>query len=97
MGRKNNPEMAEFILTKGSLANSAESNAETYSFMLDTIEKLMTTNNVSSRKIGISGYKEDMAALLAFFFKLYHFNKSNLYSVGENIEFDPDLMPVNMR
>jgi hypothetical protein len=50
--------------------------------MLDTIEKLMTTNNVSSRKIGISGYKEDMAALLAFFFKLYHFNKSNLYSVG---------------
>ena len=97
MGRKNNPEMAEFILTKGSLANSAESNAETYSFMLDTIEKLMTTNNVSSRKIGISGYKEDMAALLAFFFKLYHFNNSNLYSVGENLEFDPDLMPVNMR
>jgi hypothetical protein len=38
-----------------------------------------------------------MAALLAFFFKLYHFNKSNLYSVGENLEFEPDLVPVNMR
>ena len=65
--------------------------------MLDTIEKLMTTNNVSSRKIFISGYTEDMAALLAFFFKLYHFNESNLYSVGENLEFEPDLVPVNMR
>ena len=97
MGRKNNPEMAEFRLTKGLLANSVESNVEAYSFILDTIEKLMTTNNVSSRKIGISGYKEDMAALLAFFFKLYHFNESNLFSVGEKFDFDPDLMPVNMR
>jgi hypothetical protein len=57
----------------------------------------MTTNNVSSRKICISGYTEDMAALLAFFFKLYHFNESNLFSVGEKFDFDPDLMPVNMR
>ncbi len=97
MGRKYKPEIAEFILPKGSLANSVESNNESYTFMLEVIEKLMITNNVSSRKIGISGYKEDMAALLAFFFKLYHFNNSNLYSVGENLEFDPDLMPVNMR
>lgn len=97
MGRKNNPEIAEFVLPKGSLANSVESNNEFYNFMLEVIEKLMTMNNVSSRKICISGYTEDMAALLAFFFKLYHFNKSNLYSVGENFDFDPDLMPGNMR
>ena len=97
MGRKNNPEIAEFILPKGALANSVESNNESYAFMLEVIEKLMTTNNVSSRKICISGYTDDMAALLAFFFKLYHFNKSNLYSVGENFDFDAELMPGKMR
>jgi len=97
MGRKYKPEIAEFILPKGALTNSVESNNESYTFMLEVIEKLMITNNFSSRKIGISGYTEDMAALLAFFFKLYHFNKSNLYTVGENFDFDPDLMPGNMR
>ena len=71
--------------------------SECYYFMLDKIEQIMRVNNVKSDKFGISGYKEDIAAYLAFYFEVYLYKDLEIRLMDDINEYDPDIMPDNFR
>jgi hypothetical protein len=91
------PEIAVFALSKGSQMNDNVHKSEIYYFMLDKIEQIMRMNNVKSDKFGISGYKEDVAAYLAFYLEVYHFKDLEVSLMDDINEYDPDIMPNNFR
>jgi hypothetical protein len=87
------PEIAVFALSKGSQMNEHSVKNECYFFMLNKLEQMMSMNNVKSNKVGISGYKEDVAAYLSFYFEIYQ-NRNFQINLMEDInEYDPDILP----
>ena len=91
------PEIAVFTLSKGSQMNDSLHKSESYYFMLDKIEQMMRMNNVNSDKFGISGYKEDVAAYLAFYLEVYLYKDIDVRLMDDINEYDPDIMPNNFR
>ena len=91
------PEIAVFTLSKGSQMNDSVHKSECYYFMLDKIEQTMRMNNVKSDKFGISGYKEDVAAYLAFYLEVYLYKDIDVRLMDDINEYDPDIMPNNFR
>ena len=91
------PEIAVFALSKESQMNDDVHKSECYYFMLDKIEQIMRVNNVRSDKFGISGYKEDVAAYLAFYLEVYLFEDLEINLLDDINEYDPDIMPNNYR
>jgi hypothetical protein len=91
------PEIAVFALSKGSQMNEDVHLSECYYFMLDKIEQIMRVNNVKSDKFGISGYKEDVAAYLAFYLEVYLYKDLEVRLMDDVNEYDPDIMPDNFR
>jgi hypothetical protein len=91
------PEIAVFALSKESQMNDDVHKSECYYFMLDKIEQIMRVNNVKSDKFGISGYKEDVAAYLAFYFEVYNYKDLEIRLMDDINEYDPDIMPDNFR
>ena len=91
------PEIAVFALSKGSKMNEDVHLSECYYFMLDKIEQIMRVNNVKSDKFGISGYKEDVAAYLAFYLEVYLYKDLEVRLMDDVNEYDPDIMPDNFR
>lgn len=89
------PEIAVFALSKGSQMNERVHKGQSYNYMLNMIETLMRTNNVVSRKVGISGYKEDVAAYLAALVEVYLYNEMELEMKEDINEYDPDILPNN--
>ena len=87
------PEIAVFALSKGSQMNDNIHESKCYYFMLEKIEQIMRMNNVESRKFGISGYKEDVAAFLAFYLEIYLFKDIEINLMEDLNEYDPDIMP----
>ncbi len=57
----------------------------------------MTKNHVSSEKVGISGYKEDVAAFFSQVMDLYMTKQIDIELVLDTNEFDPDYMPNKYR
>ena len=53
----------------------------------------MRVNNVESDKFVISGYKEDVAAFLAFYLEIYLFIDLEVNLMEDLNEYDPDIMP----
>ena len=91
------PEIAVFALSKESQMNDNVHKSECYYFMLDKIEQMMRMSNVKSDKFGISGYKEDVAAYLAFYLEVYLYNDLEVRLMDDINEYDPDIMPDNFR
>ena len=91
------PEIAVFALSKESQMNDSVHKSESYYFMLDNIEQMMRMNNVKSDKFGISGYKEDVAAYLAFYLEVYLYKDIDVRLMDDINEYDPDIMPNKFR
>jgi hypothetical protein len=91
------PEIAVFAFSKGSQMNENVPKSESYYFMLDKIEQIMRMNNVKSSKFGISGYKEDVAAYLAFYLAVYQNKDLEVRLMDDINEYDPDIVPDNYR
>ena len=91
------PEIAVFALSKESQMNDDVHKSECYYFMLDKIEQIMRMHNVKSNKFGISGYKEDVAAYLAFYLEVYLYKDLEVRLMDDINEYDPDIMPDNFR
>ena len=91
------PEIAVFVLSKGSQMNDSIPKSESYYFMLDKIEQMMRMNNVKSDKFGISGYKEDVAAYITFYLEVYLFKDLEINLMDDINEYDPDIMPNKYR
>jgi len=91
------PEIAVFALSKGSQMNEDVYKSESYYFMLDKIEQMMRMSNVKSDKFGISGYKKDVAAYLAFYLEVYLYKDLEVRLMDDINEYDPDIMPNNFR
>jgi hypothetical protein len=91
------PEIAVFALSKESQMNDDVHKSECYYFMLDKIEQMMRMSNVKSDKFGISGYKEDVAAYLAFYLEVYLYKDLEVRLMDDINEYDPDIMPDNFR
>ena len=91
------PEIAVFALSKGSQMNDSIHKSDCYYYMLDKIEQMMRMNNVKSDKFGISGYKEDVAAYLAFYLEVYLYKDIDVRLMDDINEYDPDIMPDNFR
>ena len=89
------PEIAVFAFSKGSQMNERVHKGQSYFYMLKMIDTLMRTNNVVSRKVGISGYKEDVAAYLAALVEVYLYNEMELEMKEDINEYDPDILPNN--
>ncbi len=89
------PEIAVFALSNGSQMNDRARKSESYYFMLNKIEQIMRMNNVVSEKFGISGYKEDVAAYLAFYLEVYLYKDLEINLMEDINEYDPDIMPNN--
>lgn len=87
------PEIAVFALSKGSQMNENIHKSDCYYFMLEKIMQIMRVNNVESDKFGISGYKEDVAAFLAFYLEIYLFKDLEVNLMEDLNEYDPDIMP----
>ena len=85
------PEIAVFALSKGSQLNKRKQKGQSYYYMLNIFETLMRQNNVVSGKVGISGYKEDVASYLAALLEMY-FHK-DIELMEDIIEYDPDRLP----
>lgn len=67
--------------------------SDCYYFMLEKIKQIMRVNNVESDKFVISGYKEDVAAFLAFYLEIYLFIDLEVNLMEDLNEYDPDIMP----
>ncbi len=93
----NYPEIAVFALSKGSQMNERVHKGESYYYMLDMIETLMRKSNVVSGKVGISGYKEDIAAFFSQVMDLYMTKHIDIELVLDTNEFDPDYVPNKYR
>jgi urease gamma subunit len=91
------PEIAVFVLSKGLQMNERVRKGKGYYYMLNIIETLMRDSNVVSGKVGISGYKEDVAAYLAALLEVYFYKDIELYLMDDINEFDPDILPNKFR
>ncbi len=86
------PEIAVFALSKGSQMNERLHKGQSYNYMLNMIETLMRKSNVVSGKIGISGYKEDVAAYLAALLEVYFYRDMEIDLMEDINEYDPDIV-----
>lgn len=103
MARRNNnrveikyPEIAVFALSKGSQINGHVQKGQSYYYMLGIIDKLMKKSNVVSNKVGISGYKEDVAAYLSALLEVYFIKDMEIDLMEDINEYDPDYLPSNI-
>ncbi len=103
MARRNNnrieikyPEIAVFALSKGSQMSDHIQKRQSYYYMLDIIDKLMKKSNVVSNKVGISGYKEDVAAYLSALLEVYFIKEMEIELMEDINEYDPNYLPENI-
>jgi hypothetical protein len=89
------PEIAVFAFSKGSQMNDHIHTSKSYYYMLNMLETLMKKSNVESNKVGISGYKEDVAAYLAALLEVYFYKDMEIELMDDINEYDPDNMPNN--
>ena len=89
------PEIAVFALSKGSQMKDRVHKGRSYYYMLNMIETLMRKSNVVSGKVGISGYKEDVAAYLAALLEVYFYKDMEIDLMEDINEYDPDIVPNN--
>ena len=88
-------EIAVFAFTKDSQVNEHLVNRDSYRFVMDTFQILMNKNNVVSNKVGISGYKEDVASYISALIELYYYNHVEVNLLDDVSEYDPDYVPDN--
>ena len=87
--------IAVFEFSKGSQSNEHLQKGGCYYFMLNMIETLMRKSNVQSERIGISGYKEDVAAYLSALMAVYHYKDIEIDLKASSTDFDTDILPDN--
>ncbi len=90
------PEIAVFALSKGSQMNNHVHKGKSYYYMLKMIDTLMMKSNVVSGKVGISGYKEDVAAYFDALLEVYFYKDMEIDLMDDINEYDPDHVPSNI-
>jgi hypothetical protein len=83
----NNVEIAVFEFSKGSQINSNMQKGECYNFMLNMIGTLMKNSNVQSDRIGITGFKEDVASYLSTIMAIYYYKDIDIDLKEDSSEF----------
>ena len=83
----NNVEIAVFEFSKGSQVNSNLQKGECYYFMLNMISTLMKKSNVESDRIGITGFKEDIASYLSALMAIYYYKDIEIDLKEDSSEF----------
>lgn len=88
-----NPAVAVFAFTRNAEFRDSFYQKESFIFFMKIIDSMMTKNNVSSEKVGISGYNEDVAAFFSQVIDLYMSKHIDVDLVVDTSEFDPDCVP----
>ncbi len=91
------PAVAVFAFTRNAEFRDSFYQKESFNYFMKIIDSLMTKNHVSSEKVGISGYKEDVAAFFSQVMDLYMTKQIDIELVLDTNEFDPDYMPNKYR
>lgn len=91
------PAVTVFAFTRNAEFRDSFYQKESFNYFMKIIDSLMTKNHVSSEKVGISGYKEDVAAFFSQVMDLYMTKQIDIELVLDTNEFDPDYMPNKYR
>ena len=91
------PAVAVFAFTRNAEFRDSFYQKESFNYFMKIIDSLMTKNHVSSEKVGISGYKEDVSAFFSQVMDLYMTKQIDIELVLDTNEFDPDYMPNKYR
>ena len=89
-------EIAVFAFSKDSQVETDIKNSHSYIYIYNMIELLMKKHHVSSKKIGFSGYKEDIAGYLSGLIELYLYRNIDISLSDDTEGFDPDEVPNNI-
>jgi len=91
------PAVAVFAFTRNAEFRNSFYQKESFNYFMKIIDSLMTKNHVSSEKVGISGYKEDVAAFFSQVMDLYMTKQIDIELVLDTNEFDPEYVPNKYR
>lgn len=91
------PAVAVFAFKKNTEFRATFYQKESFRYFLRIIDNMMFDNHVSSEKVGLSGYKEDIAAFFSNAIDLYLTNNLEVELMSDTNEFDPDYVPNKFR
>jgi hypothetical protein len=91
MENNSSKDIAVFTFARGSQLNSNIMDSDSYRFVLNIINSMMSRNGVYTPKVGIGGTKEDVCCFIAGLIEcqlLYNVNID--YEIGDTLEYDID-------
>ena len=91
------PAVAVFAFTRNAEFKKSFYQKESFNYFMSIIDSMMTKSHVSSEKVGISGYKEDIAAFFSQAIDLYMSKHIDIELILDTNEFDPDYVPNKYR
>lgn len=91
------PAVAVFAFTRNAEFKKSFYQKESFNYFMSIIDSMMTKSHVSSEKVGISGYKEDIAAFFSQAIDLYMSKYIDIELILDANEFDPDYVPNKYR
>lgn len=97
MENNSNKDIAVFTFARGSQLHSNILESDSYRFVLNTINSMMTQNGVDTPKVGLGGTKEDVSCFIAGLIEyqlLYNLNID--YEFGGSSEYDIDSCSDNL-
>lgn len=89
--RMNFQDITVFSFKKGSQMNNHRINYKSYEFVLKVLESIQFKNGVQSPKIGLSGYKEDVAMFISSLIEYFPLANMDIELVDDISDFDPDI------
>jgi hypothetical protein len=90
-------DIAVFTLARGSQLNSNIMDSDSYRFVLNIMNSMMTRNGVDTPKVGLGGTKEDVSCFIAGLIEyqlLYNVNID--YEFKSTSEYDIDCCSDNL-
>jgi hypothetical protein len=83
MENNSNKDIAVFTFARGSQLNSNIMESDSYRFVLNIINSMMTRNGIDTPKVGLGGTKEDVSCFIAGLIEY-----QLLYNVNIDYEFE---------
>jgi hypothetical protein len=94
MEKNTNKDIAVFAFARGTQIHSNITGSESYKFVEQVINSMMSRNGVDTPKVGISGTKEDVISFIAGLIEYkIMYNIKLEYMEIDSSEFDPDVNP----
>ncbi len=97
MENNSSKDIAVFTFERGSQLNSNIMKSDSYRFVLNIINSMMTRNGVDTPKVGLGGTKEDISCFIAGLIEyqlLYNVNID--YEFKDTSEYDIDRYSDNL-